>query len=258
MLPSTCLVSLLDMLRNFTPLFEIGVEMGKLLRMAELLPDSKISLSDAKACQVVVAKLKEESDNFGFRYTAKQATSVLERRVADTQGQLLQQLLALDVALRGEMEDEGLFRIPADRIGYFEQADAFGPEVTAAFPSCKRDIEKAGSCYALEQPDACVHHLMLVLERGLNALAGKLGVEFKYTNWDEIIKKINTALGSLPRGDERQFYLDVNADFGFLKVAYRNHAEHVHDDPYDLPKALSIYNHVHDFMRHLAKGGLTE
>ena len=40
--------------------------------------------------------------------------------------------------------------------------------------------------------------------------------------------------------------------------AYRNHALHVHDDKYDLDKALSMFNHVRDFMRALEKGGLTE
>ena len=48
-----------------------------------------------------------------------------------------------------------------------------------AFPSCAGDIQKARSCYALGQEDGCVHHLMLVLERGLKALAAKLGVQYQ-------------------------------------------------------------------------------
>jgi hypothetical protein len=62
----------------------------------------------------------------------------------------------------------------------------------------------------------------------------------------------------MPRGPLRDFHLEVNSQFGFLKNAYRNHSEHAHDDPYDMPKALSILNHVHAFMQELAKGGLTE
>jgi len=50
----------------------------------------------------------------------------------------------------------------------------------------------------------------------------------------------------------------VNAQFGFLKDAYRNHSEHAHDDPYDMEKALHILNHVRNFMQALANGGLTE
>ena len=69
---------------------------------------------------------------------------------------------------------EAVFRIAPEQKDYFERNDLFGPEVAAAFPSCERDVRNAGSCYALRQEDACVPHLMLVLERGLYALAAKV------------------------------------------------------------------------------------
>jgi hypothetical protein len=99
---------------------------------------------------------------------------------------------------------------------------------------------------------------MLVLECGLKALATNVGVPYQPTNWQAIINAITGQLNSMPRGPQRDFYVEVNAQFGFLKEAYRNHAQHAHDDPYDMEKALSILNHVRDFMRELEKGGLTE
>ena len=99
---------------------------------------------------------------------------------------------------------------------------------------------------------------MQVLERGLNALAAKFNVPFDYRNWQPIIGAVETKVKSLPPGQERHFYQEVVGQFGFLKDAYRNHALHVHDDKYDLDKALSMFNHVRDFMRALEKGGLTE
>jgi hypothetical protein len=131
-------------------------------------------------------------------------------------------------------------------------------KVATAFPSCARDIQRAGSCYALGQEDACVHHLMLVLERGLNALAAKVTVTYQRTNWQPIIDQIAQQMKSAPKGLQRDFYIEVNAQFGFLKDAYRNHSEHVRDDPYDLEKALSILTHVRRFMQELEKGGLAE
>ena len=62
---------------------------------------------------------------------------------------------------------------------------------------------------------------MLALERGLNALAGKVGVSYQRTNWQEIINNVALQLKSMVRGKERDFYLEVNAQFGFLKDAYR-------------------------------------
>ena len=46
----------------------------------------------------------------------------------------------------------------------------------------------------------------------------------------------------------RDFYIEVNSQFGLLKDTYRNHSEHARDDHYDMPKALHILNHVRDFM----------
>ena len=113
--------------------------------------------------------------------------------------------------------------------------------------------------YALGQEDACVHHLMMVLERGLKALATKVGVTpFHHANWQVVITNIDTKTKTLPRGSDLDFYREVNAQFGFLKVAYRNHSEHAHDDLYDMPKALHILNQVREFMQMLEKGGVSE
>jgi hypothetical protein len=99
---------------------------------------------------------------------------------------------------------------------------------------------------------------MLVLERGLNALAARVSVTYQRINWQPIIDQIGIELKSLPRGADLDFYREVNAQFGFLKDAYRNHSEHAHNDPYDMEKALSILNHVRAFMQALEKGGLSE
>jgi hypothetical protein len=140
------------------------------------------------------------------------------------------------------------------------QDELFGPKVVTAFPSCERDIRKAGSCYALGQEDACVHHLMLVVERGLTALAARVNVTYHYADWQKILDGVETKLqkGQLPRGIELDFYRQAKAEFGFLKEAYRKHSAHARDDPYDMEKALSILNHVRDFMQGLEKGGLSE
>jgi hypothetical protein len=164
----------------------------------------------------------------------------------------------LNDALSSELQKEAVFRVTPERVCYFMRNELFGPQVATAFPSCARDIQKAGDCYALGQEDACVHHLMLVLERGLRALASKLHVPYQRNNWQKIIDGIGAKLRSAPRDPQRDFFIEVNAQFGFLKDAYRNHSEHAHDDLYDMEKALSILNHVREFMKVLAEGGLAE
>jgi hypothetical protein len=250
--------------QNYYPIYGITVDLQKLRVIADRYLASKIGdrpLNDLESAELraLLEKVQRECPQLGLVEPAEIAESIAGRPTPETYRELSIELAHLGDSLGRNLKKEGIFRIHPDRKNYFEQDALFGPEVAAAFPSCERDIRKAGSCYALEQEDACVHHLMLVLERGLKALAVRVGVSGHHSNWQVIIDEIEKKLksSSLPR-PERIFYNEVNAQFKFLKVAYRNHSEHAHDDPYDMEKARSILIHVRNFMQELAKGGLSE
>ena len=252
----------MEMLRNYLPFYQIARQLQELLGHATLLKGSygsasKISESRAEDYNNLLAEIQKACEKHGLSHTAELARRAAQRE-ATTYDHVYHSLTHLNDSLTSELEREAIFRIAPEQKGYYEEDNLFGREVAAAFPSCARDIRNAGSCYALEQPDGCVHHLMMVLERGLRALVAKLSVPYQRTNWQDIINKIKHELNTMPRGPQRDFYLAVNAQFGFLKDAYRNHSEHAHDDPYDMPKALSIFNHVKAFMQELEKGGLKE
>jgi hypothetical protein len=257
------LVSLWDMLQNYLPFYEISHSLGRLKERVKFVGGStlysdRIDEKDLARFRTLLESIQQQCKDFGLPQTAKLAERALARKPPKNLAELGRELDLFNDALTGDLEGESIFRIPLERRKYFECDDLFGTSVGNAFRSCARDIRKAGSCYALEQEDACVHHLMLVLERGLNALAGKVGVSYLRTNWQEIINNIALQLKSMPKGKEKDFYLAVNAQFGFLKDAYRNHSEHARDEHYDMPKAQSILNHVIDFMQALANGGLKE
>jgi hypothetical protein len=254
--------SLWGMLLNHFPIYEMTVDLQKLRVIADRYLASSIGdgpINESAQFRALLKKVQRECPPLGLMQTSEIAESIDVRPTPATYRELSIELAHLGDSLGRELKREGIFRIPPERKNYFEQNALFGPEVAAAFPSCERDIRKAGSCYALEQEDACVHHLMMVLERGLKALAVRVGVSGHYANWQVIINEVvkNLKSSSLPRPD-RAFYDEVNAQFGFLKVAYRNHSEHAHDDLYDMAKALSILDHVRGFMQELAKGGLSE
>jgi hypothetical protein len=255
--------SLWDMLQNYLPIYQITLDLQRLRSECTIRKDlttlsEKMQSWHSDAFQVLLETLLKRCPDYGFTHTAELAKKALSRPLPGTYADMFSALTYLDDSLGSELENESVFRIPPERKGYFEPDELFGEKVAVAFPSCARDIQKAGSCYAMGQEDACVHHLMLVLERGLNALAAKLKVPYQRTNWQDIIDRIRDRLKSRPRDTDHDFYRKVNAEFGFLKDAYRNHSEHAHDDPYDMEKALSILNHVRDFMRELEKGGLSE
>jgi hypothetical protein len=247
-------------LQSYSTIYKIGLELQRMLRSAEVFRGARTHLypQDAEAYDALLQTIQRECSNYGLPHTSELAKRVIDRPSPKTNDQMFHELTDLNDSLINELERESIFRIPPERKEYFERNDLFGAKVATAFPSCARDIQKAGSCYALGQEDACVHHLMLVLERGLNALAKKLGIPFNHTNWQQIIDEIARKVKSLARGPERDFYIKANAQFGFAKDAYRNHSQHAHDDPYDIEKALSILNHVRDFMQVLEKEGLSE
>ena len=132
------------------------------------------------------SKKFSECPPLGLTQPAEVANSIIGRSTPKTYGELNVEITHLSESLSRELEKEVVFRIAPEQKDYFERNDLFGPEVAAAFPSCERDIRKAGSCYALRQEDACVHHLMLVLARGWYALAVRLNVSGHYANWQTI------------------------------------------------------------------------
>jgi hypothetical protein len=252
------------MLLNHFPIYEITIDLQKLRVIAERyvasrLGDGPINDLESRQFRALLEKVQRECPPLGLMQTSEIAESIDGRPTPATYREFCIELTHLGDSLGRELKKEGIFRIPPERKGYFEQDALFGQKVADAFPSCERDIRKAGSCCALGQEDACVHHLMMVLERGLKALATTVGVSpFHHANWQLVLNKIDSQLKSLPGGAQLDFYRKVHAEFGFLKVAYRNHSEHAHDDPYDMEKALSILIHVRDFMQALEKGGVSE
>jgi hypothetical protein len=254
--------SLWDMLQDYLPIYKIGFDIQRIRQTAEIYKETRREVDeiDAKRFRTLLQAIQRECLALGLTDPQEMAERLIGKDTPpESYAFMAGDLDHLDASLRAALNKEAVFRIPPERKKYFEQTDLFGPDVTAAFPSCTRDIKKAGSCYAFEQEDACVHHLMMVLERGLKALAARVKVSGHYTNWQTIINEIEKQLASstLPR-PERIFYTEVNAQFEFLKVAYRNHSEHAHDDPYDMEKAASILIHVREFMQELTKGGLSE
>jgi hypothetical protein len=262
-LSASRLWSLWDMLQSYLPFYDIGCRLNAMLTRDQLLkgtPSYSTDLGNSgnQEHRELIEAIQKACKQHGLTHTADMAARALARPFPANYREQIPELIHLQDSLKSELDRESIFRIDPLHKQYFERNDLFGSKVAAAFPSCTRDIQRAGSCYALEQEDACVHHLMLVLERGLKALSIQVLGTYQQANWQSVINSITGHLKNMPAGPQRDFYREVNSQFGFLKDAYRNHSEHAHDDIYDMPKALSILNHVKEFMQALEKGGLSE
>lgn len=141
-----------------------------------------------------------------------------------------------------------------------------------AFPISKEDVEAAVDCYAFERHRASIHHLMMVLEEGLLALATKLKVKFKRdrSTWapliDDIRRKIDEELDKLakpPKGTKplsprahkkRKEFLEAcqeaALDTRYFKNVWRDHVSHKRQKHlvYDENDAKKVLDHVRGFM----------
>lgn len=105
---------------------------------------------------------------------------------------------------------------------------------------------------------------MMILERGLGALAKVFGVDFSHTNWHNVIEEVEKKIRKMDSSfgfdwkEKQKFYAQAATHFMFLKEAWRNHIMHIRAVPYDEGRAYSVLDHVRQFMQALAEGGLKE
>src|ERR1700737_1539416 len=140
------------MLRNYFPFYELALRMAALLSRAELRKGSVYSSHreiadddpDAGRFRELLSAIQLACDNHGLTHTSKLAARTIAKGTPHNYLDIFHALDHLKDSLKDELEDELFFRIPAQRKDYFERDNLFGAEVLAAFPSCSRDIRKAG------------------------------------------------------------------------------------------------------------------
>jgi hypothetical protein len=170
---------------------------------------------------------------------------------------------SLQSMLKNELQERKFLYVPKDRVGYYNNKSICSPLVADKFPRAIPDIIEAGNCYALERPTACVFHLMRVIPYGMEILAKKLKVKYgasiETLQWGDIIPPIDKAvkllqqhMRSKKRAADQKYYSEVVSHLYFCKDAWRNHVSHGRE-PYDMPRAKSVLDHVGHVMNLLAQ-----
>lgn len=187
---------------------------------------------------------------------------------------LAHELQALDSDIYHAVNTERFFHYRRDKGLLVVQWDGTWATVLTAFPRARKDVFSAVDCYALEHHDASIYHCMMILERGLPALARKLGTCFSKDRptWATMIGDIRKtidarrrALASTPSGSRpltgaplrRERALleacsEAAVEFKFFEDAWRNHIAHGRA-AYDENDAKKVLDHTHAFMEGIAK-----
>lgn len=153
--------------------------------------------------------------------------------------------------------------VPASRKAFYNPSKpVFGAAVHARFPDAAWDVTEAVACLAFDRFTACVFHLMRALELALHDWTRELGVQqssaIELENWKNILDAAKTRIDALaqqpksPQKDaELAYFGETRAHFLSIKDAWRNHVAHARVT-YDEAQAVSVLNHVNEFMNRLA------
>lgn len=177
---------------------------------------------------------------------------------------MVTELAGLQVAFERELAHKKFIYMLPDEIKFFEQEALFGQAANDAFPSAKSNIKQAGNCLAADLNTAAVFHLMRVVEVGLHSIAKHpptqitTNLPLQDEKWNAIITRLEAKVkaikqtgASTAKTDEIEFYDGTLVEFNYFKDVWRNHVAHS-QQPYDHNTALSVFEHVGNFMRRLA------
>jgi hypothetical protein len=161
--------------------------------------------------------------------------------------------------LKAELRTTLFKVIPKERAKYNDPEWLKSPDLQTKFPLAFRELERAGICYSLGQPTACVFHSMRALESGLSALAKPFTISSTLDNWNTIIEQIEKAVRNLgtqqksqQKSDDEKFYGAATSHLYFVKNAWRNHVSHRLEN-YSDDDALKILLRTQEFVGSLCE-----
>lgn len=129
--------------------------------------------------------------------------------------------------------------------------EPFGHDVAQKFPNVSEDVESAGKCLALDQPTACVFHLMRAMEAAVQALSASLQIPNPDRVWGKLLSDIHKKIELMPKGPSRDAWSAAHANLYHVKQAWRNNTMHP-KQTYTLTQAKEVFETTKTFMIHLA------
>jgi hypothetical protein len=156
-----------------------------------------------------------------------------------------------------ELQNEYYFQVDRREVQFYGQKQLFGPQAAGKFKDAAYDIENAGNCLALQQPTACVFHLMRAMEVALRTLGRRLRVTIgPKDTLGKILNDIAPKINAMPDKTETQKrkkerWAEARANLFHVKQAWRDNSMHG-KQVYTRQHAYDIFVAVRTFMTHLA------
>jgi len=262
---------------------KIGPETGILLGtlsdspkglFSELMAGAALKpvISDERINQQLIL-VERDADELGLEGTADRIRAIREyvgeHATIDFAGDehLRHDVRVLRETLTTELEKRSIF-IP-DRHSYRKYFNkSFGDEIDSAFPDARLETVSAANSYIYDEPTACVFHCMRTAEYGLRGLAKRImpRLRAEKLEWGTIIRELRRKIEEQhqqgkkkitpSRKKQLDFYSDALDQCVYFKTI-RDDTMHPRPARYEAADALKALTHVEEFMKLLAKNGIT-
>jgi len=198
----------------------------------------------------ILADMQEvlsEIDRFGLLLTQTKVS------IEDAKGSATH----LKYRLLEELDNEHYFQVDRRDVQFYGQKHLFGHIVAKKFKKAADDIENAGNCLALQQPTACVFHLMRAMEIAVRDLSRRLNVTITpQTTWRQMTGNMDGKIRLMPEATERQKrkkneWESARANLHHVGSVWRNNTMHPAIS-YTRSQAHDVLNAVRVFMSGLA------
>ena len=189
----------------------------------------------------------------GLRASAQHLEAILPELNTERSKDIPRAMLVLNSLLVGEMQDNALMCLPAERATHWNATVAFDKDTDDKFPGAAWEFISAREAYAVGLNAACIFHAMLAFRFGLQSLCQQLEVPFHQNNPHEMLQGLEHAMRATkvsddtPSGPSTTFYLAVSERLQRLSIPWAMFAEHESGEYIDDATTLAIVTDVQAF-----------
>lgn len=123
----------------------------------------------------------------------------------ETFTQLASRIDHLRERILDELAERSYFHVPQVDSHYYGQTEPFGNDVATQFAASADEFGEAAKCLSLQQPTACVFHLMRGMETAVKQLAGVLGMAITPgTTWRQLTGNMDVKIQPMPMTTEAE------------------------------------------------------
>lgn len=167
-----------------------------------------------------------------------------------------QAIVHLQSRIKDDLMAQNFFRVRPEDVELYGRPNLFGTAVAAKFKKAAQDIQNAGNCLALDQPTACVFHMMRAMEVAVRQLGKRLKVTITpQTTWRQMTGQMDSKIKNMPDSTNAQKrkkneWEEARANLHHVGSVWRNNTMHPATS-YTASQARDVLNAVRVFMNGL-------